>query len=306
MQSDFVWMDGELVETSKASVPFLTVGLHYGLALFEGIRAYDTSHGAAVFRLQDHLKRMLGSAHIAGFRDFPYTVDQLADAVCLTIRANKFGGCYIRPLVYLADGGWNLTIDTGKPRVGIAVWRQSVYLGHLTPDQGIRASVSSFTRHHPNSMMTKAKLSGNYVNSILAKTDSQRQGFDEAILLDTDGYVAECTGANLFLVRDGVLITPTSEAILEGITRSTITLLAKDAGIEVREARVSRDQLYVADEVLVCGTAAEVAGVTEVDGRRIGTGKIGPITQQLKSLYGEAVRGEHPRSAGWLTYVSKG
>ena len=304
MISHYIWMNGALVETAKATVPFLNTGLHYGLAAFEGIRAYATASGPAVFRLHDHLLRFEGSARILGFREVPYTIDELTEATAQTVRANGFDECYIRPLIYMGEGGWNLTLDTGRPHVGIAVWQQSVYLGADAGDRSLRANVSSFTRNHPGATMTKAKISGNYVNSVLAKTDSHRLGFDEAIMLDPEGYVAECTGAKLFLVRAGRLITPTAEAILEGITRSTIMILARDLGIEVQETRVSRDQLYVADEVFVCGTAAEVLGIGEIDGRRIGAGRTGPLTAALKAAYAEAVHGRHARSAQWLHYVA--
>jgi branched-chain amino acid aminotransferase len=303
MTSQYVWMNGSLVETADASVPFLTAGLHYGIGVFEGIRAYATVRGPAVFRLRDHLRRLHASCHILGFRDLPYSVDELAVAVGQTIRANDFEECYIRPLVYLAEGGWNLTLDSGKPHVGIAVWRQTVYLGQEVSSRGLRVNVSSFTRNHPGATMTKAKISGNYVNSVLAKTDSQRQGFDEAILLDPEGYVAECTGANVFLVRGGRLVTPPSDAILEGITRATIVALAADLGLEAVEARVSRDHLYAADEVFVCGTAAEVLGVAEIDTRRVGDGRTGPITGRIQRAYADVVHGRHPRSDEWLEYV---
>jgi branched-chain amino acid aminotransferase len=303
MNSKYTWMNGTLVETSKATVPFLTSGFHYGVAVFEGIRAYATPRGPAVFRLRDHLRRFHSSTHILGFRDLPYSVDNLATAVVETVRANGFDECYIRPLVWLADGGWNLTLDSGKPHVGIAVWQQTVYLGQQSPDQGLRAIVSSFTRNHPNATMTKAKISGNYVNSVLAKTDAQRQGFDEAIMLDPEGYVSECTGANLFVVRGNRLVTPPTDAILEGITRSTVEALSADLGLTVHESRLSRDHLYVADEVFVCGTAAEVVGVAEIDSRRIGAGATGPVTRRIRDAYSEAVHGRHSRSAAWLEYV---
>jgi branched-chain amino acid aminotransferase len=306
MDSHYIWMNGTLVETRHATVPFLTAGFHYGIGVFEGIRAYATARGPAVFRLRDHLKRMEASCRILGFRELPYTLDELAEATRQTIRANGFDECYIRPLVWLADGGWNLTLDTGAPHVGIAVWRESVYLGHDARGRGLKANVSSFTRHHPAAVMTKAKICGNYVNSVLAKTDSHRQGFDEAILLDPEGYVAECTGANLFLVRGDTIVTPTTESILEGVTRSTLITMAGDLGLDAREARLSRDHLYGADEVFVCGTAAEVLGVVEIDGRRVGTGRPGPITTRLQQAYADAVHGRHPRSNDWLDYVGVG
>lgn len=303
MHSRFTWINGGLVETAHATVPFLTAGFHYGVAVFEGIRAYQTPKGLGVFRLREHMRRLDDSCRIVGFRELPQTTDEMMEAVCATVRANGFGDCYIRPLVWLADGGWNLTLDTGKPHVAVTVWEESVYLGQRPPEQGLRACVSSFTRHHPNAMMTKAKVSGNYANSIMAKTDAQRNGFDEAILLDPQGYVAECTGANLFVVRNGRLITPPADAILEGITRDTVAALARDLGIPVQESQLSRDHLYVVDEAFVCGTAAEIVGVSSVDGRAIGAGVTGPVTRVLREAYQSAVRWTHPRSEGWITLV---
>jgi branched-chain amino acid aminotransferase len=304
MNCDFIWMNGTMVKAAEATVPFLTSGFHYGVGVFEGIRAYATARGPAVFRLHDHMRRFEDSCRILGFRDLPYSLEELTAATCETIRVNKFDECYIRPFVWLGDGGWNLTLDTGKPLVGIAVWQQSVYLGQDAPPRGLRAIVSNYTRHHPNAMMTKAKVSGNYVNSVLAKTDAQRAGFDEAIMLDTEGYVTECTGANMMLVRHGRLVTPPKDAILEGITRDTVFALAAEMGLEVIEARVSRDHLYVADEVFFCGTAAEIVGVSEIDLRRIGQGQVGPITRRLQAAYADAVHGRHPRSDEWLAYVN--
>ena len=304
INSHYIWINGTMVETAKATVPFLTSGFHYGIAVFEGIRAYSTARGPAVFRLDDHLQRFDESLRIFGFRDIPYSPAQLADAVAETVRANGFDECYIRPLAWLADGGWNLTLDTGKLHVGVAVWQQSVYLGEDPAPRGLRANVSSFPRHHPASMMTKAKISGNYVNSYLAKTESHRLGFDEAILLDHEGYVTECSGANVFVVRGGRLVTPPTDAILEGVTRRTVFALAHGLGIEAVEGRITRDQLYACDEVFVCGTAAEIQGIAEIDFRPIGSGRTGPITQRLQAVYQDAVHGRHPRSEEWLAYVS--
>jgi branched-chain amino acid aminotransferase len=304
MNSRYIWMDGTMVESSRATVPYLTAGLHYGIGVFEGIRAYATPNGTAIFRLEDHLRRLQGSCHILGFRSLPYTLDELVGATVETVRANGYEECYIRPFVHLADGGWNITLDTGRPHVGVAVWEQSVYLVEDAAARGIRAGVSSFTRHHPNAMMTKAKISGNYVSSYLAKTDAQRQGFDDAILLDPEGYVTECSGANILLVRRGRLVTPPTDAILEGITRDTVFTLAREMGLEVVETRVSRDQLYVADEVLVCGTAAEIVGISEIDHRRIGGGEVGPVTRRLQSAYRDAVHGSAAaEAAGWIHSV---
>lgn len=303
MESRYTWMNGRMIPTAEATIPFLTAGFHYGIAIFEGIRAYTGDCGVGVFRLRDHMVRFEHSCEILGFRDLPYSVDQLIDAVVETVRANDYGDSYIRPLIWLAEGGWNLTLDTGKPHVGIAVWKESVYLGQRSPDEGLRACVSSYPRHHPGAMMTKAKISGNYVNSYLAKTDAQRQGVDEAILLDAEGYVTECSGANLFLVRGRTLVTPPADAILEGITRDTVVALADDLGLGVQEARLTRDHLYVADEAFVCGTAAEIVGIREIDRRKIGTGAAGPITRDLRARYQDLVRGRHPRSADWLHIV---
>lgn len=292
-----------MIPAAEATIPFLTAGFHYGIAIFEGIRAYTGDQGVGVFRLRDHMVRFEHSCEILGFRDLPYSVEQLVDAVVETVRANDYGDSYIRPLIWLAEGGWNLTLDTGKPHVGIAVWKESVYLGQRSPDEGLRACVSSYPRHHPGAMMTKAKISGNYVNSYLAKTDAQRQGVDEAILLDAEGYVTECSGANLFLVRGRTLVTPPADAILEGITRDTVVALADDLGLRVQEARLTRDHLYVADEAFVCGTAAEIVGIREIDRRTIGSGVAGPVTRELRARYQDLVRGRHPRSADWLHLV---
>lgn len=304
MESRFVWMNGELVPFEKATIHFLTPALHYGAAVFEGIRAYNTARGPAVFRLREHAERLVDSAHIFGFRDLPWTVDQICEAIKQTIKANDFGDCYIRPLLYLEGGAWNLNVDNGRPAMAIAVWEWANYLGEDALAKGIRANISSFTRHHPNVMMTKAKVSGNYANSFLAKTESQRLGFDEAIMLDPQGYIAECTGENLFLVRNGEVVTPSTAPVLEGITRSSIFTIANDLGYEVAEKPVSRDQLYVADEVFVCGTAAECVGLSEIDFRRIGDGKTGPVTRSIQKIYHEAIRGKAPKYEYWCDYVN--
>ncbi len=306
MQSAHVWVDGRLVPFEQATLHVLTPALHYGIAVFEGIRCYGTPRGPAIFRLREHMERLLASAATLGFRDLSYTAADLSAAARETVRANDLDSCYIRPIIYLADGGWNLTVDTGAPRSAIVVWKWDAYLGVDALEQGVRANVSSITRLHPNIAMTKAKIAGNYVNSVLAKTESVRLGFDEAIMLDPQGYVAECTGENIFLVSRGRLITPPTAAILEGLTRDTIIVLARDAGLHVREQAVTRDDLYGADEIFVCGTAAEVIALREVDFRRIGTGRTGPITRQLQRAYQSVVAGEHPRSVEWLDYIQSG
>jgi len=304
MQSKYIWMNGEMVEYEKATFHFLTPVAHYGLGVFEGIRCYSTDEGPAVFRLREHVDRLFDSAKVLGFRSLPYSTEELMVAIKQTVLVNGFQECYIRPLVYLKDGGWNLNVDGGKPGIGIAVWEWTNYLGDEALVNGVRANISSFTRHHPNVMLTKAKITGNYANSTLAKTESVRLGFDEAIMLDPQGYVAECTGENIFIVRDGKIVTPSTMAILEGITRDSLIVLARDLGFEVVEAQISRDQLYLADEVFVSGTAAECIGLREIDFRVIGDGKTGPVTQALQKAFHATVHGNHPRSAEWLDYVN--
>lgn len=303
MESKFIWKNGELVPFEQATLHFLTPALHYGAAVFEGIRSYNTPKGPAIFRLREHVERLFDSARVLGFKEFPWSVDDLVKAHKDTVRANGFTDCYVRPLLYLDGGGWNLNVDFGKPSLMIAVWEWANYLGEESLAKGIRANISSFTRHHPNVTMTKAKIAGNYVNSVFAKTESQRLGFEEAILLDPQGYIAECTGENLFIVRDGKIVTPSTAPILEGITRQSIYTIAKDLGYEVIEAPVSRDQLYIADEVFVCGTAAEVIGLCEIDFRTIGDGKSGKITRAIQNVYHDAIRGKVAKYESWCDYV---
>ncbi len=302
-RSEFVWMDGELVEFDKATVPFLNRSLHYGAAVFEGIRCYNTEQGPAVFRLKEHIERLFDSAHVLSMRPMPFTEEQIVAAVKDTIRANGYDECYIRPLVYFSTNEMGLNLDQGKVSIGIAVWKWGAYLGEEGRENGIRACVSNFTRHHINAVMTKAKVAGNYPNSMMAKTDALRAGFDEAIMLDSNGYVAECTGENLFTVRHGKLITPPMAPVLEGITRDSIIQVARKLGLEVVEAQISRDQLYISDEVFVCGTAAEVVAIREIDFRKIGSGKLGPVARQIQRAYDEAIHGRHVLSEGWLDYI---
>ncbi len=303
MESKFIWMNGELTPYEKATLHFLTPALHYGAAVFEGIRCYATGKGPAIFRAPEHAGRLLDSARVMGFRSLPWSVDELVTAFKDTVRANGFEECYIRPLLYMVDGGWNLNVDGGKPALGVAAWEWKNYLGKEAMEDGIRANIASFTRHHPNVMMTKAKISGNYANSLMAKTESVRLGFDEAIMLDPQGYVAECTGENIFVVRGGKIFTPPLASVLEGITRDTLLTIAADLGYSMVEQPISRDQLYIADEVFVCGSAAEVVALREIDQRVIGAGKMGPVTRALQTTYHAAIHGEHARSAGWLAYV---
>jgi branched-chain amino acid aminotransferase len=298
----YIWMDDELKSSSEGVVPALNAGLHYGFGVFEGIRCYATPDGPAIFRLAEHVERLLSSAHILGLRDLPFTQKGVIDAVLKTVAANKFSACYIRPLIYL-DGGMNMSVDSGRPRLIIAAWEWANFLGKEARELGIRANVSSFTRLHPNIAMTKAKVSGNYVGSMLAKAESQRAGFDEAIMLDAQGYVAECTGENIFMVRRGTIYTVPRASILEGLTRESLIAIAEDMGYAVIEEPISRDQLYLADEVFVCGTAAEVIGLREIDFRTIGHGKTGPVTRELQEAFEQLTSGRHPRSKQWLSPV---
>jgi branched-chain amino acid aminotransferase len=302
MKCDYVWMDGEMVPYEKATIHFFTPTLHYGPGVFEGIRCYHTPKGPAVFRLREHLERFLDSIHILGVLDFPYTVEELRQAVHQTIQANGLGECYIRPLMYL-EGPMGLNLDASRPRVAIAAWEWGPYLGKEATENGVRMMIASFSRLHPNVNMTKSKISGNYVNSMMIKTLALRSGYEEAIILDPNGFVAECTGENLFMVRKGKLCTPPLATVLEGITRDSITVLAENMGYPAQEVMITRDQLYIADELFICGTAAEVVPVREVDYRKIGSGSMGPITRELQREYYQNVRGEGAFSGEWLDYL---
>ena len=302
MKSDFIWFDGELVPYEEANVHMITPTLHYGLGVFEGIRCYHTSRGPGIFRLQDHLERFIESIHILGVLDFPYSLETMRQAVFQTISVNGFTECYIRPLMYL-QGPLGLNMDQSVPKLAIAAWEWGPYLGDEAIRTGIHVMVSSYTRFHPNINMTKSKVTGNYANSMMVKTLALRSGFDEAVILDPNGFVAECTGENLFMLRDGVLYTPPREAILEGITRDTVMVLAADMGLPVVEEMITRDQLYIADEVFITGTAAEVVGVRMIDFRQIGEGKVGPITQSIYDAYKDTVCGNGNHSGEWLEFL---
>ena len=302
--SDYIWLEGEFVPFRDAKLHFLTSSLHYGTGIFEGIRSYATPDGPAVFRLKDHLKRLLKSVQILGLGEIPYTFEELYDATIELVRLNNVVECYIRPLIYIKEGGWNLSTSNIKIDAGIAVWKWTNYLGAEALAKGIRANVSSFPRHHPNIMMTKGKTAGNYVNSVLAKSESVRGGFDEAIMLDPNGYVSECTGENIFIVRDNVIYTPPKNSVLEGITRDAIIKIAKDKNYEVVEEVISRDQLYISDEVFVCGTAAEVIALSEIDHRKIGSGTTGQVCADLQKSYSDVIHGTNKKYSYWLDYVN--
>jgi branched-chain amino acid aminotransferase len=298
-------MDGKFVPFEKATVHFITPTLHYGVGVFEGIRCYETEQGPAVFRLKDHLQRFLDSIHILGVTDFPYPIEEMRTAVHETIRLNGFSECYIRPLMFL-EGPMGLNMDRSRPRLGIAAWEWGPYLGEGARLTGISMMVSSFARLHPNINMTKSKVTGNYANSMLVKTLALRSGYDEAVILDPNGFVAECTGENIFLVKDGVLYTPPRALVLEGITRASVITLAEDMGLPVVEEMITRDQLYIADEVFISGTAAELVAVRMVDTRIVGAGKPGPISQALLEAFLSNVHGKGKHSPEWLDYVHEG
>lgn len=304
MKSEFIWMDGEFVPFEQATIHFITPSLHYGVGVFEGIRCYKTAKGPAVFRLKEHLQRFLDSIHILGVLDFPYTIEDMRAAVHETIQVNGFEECYIRPLMYL-NGPMGLNMDLSRPRLGIAAWEWGPYLGEEARNAGIHMMVSSFTRLHPNVNLTKAKVTGNYANSMLVKTLALRSGYDEAVILDPNGFVAECTGENIFLVKNGKLYTPPLAVVLEGITRASVITLANDFEMPVIEEMITRDQLYIADEVFICGTAAELVCVRMVDGRAVGAGKPGPIGLALLAAFLENVHGNGSHSQEWLDYVEE-
>jgi branched-chain amino acid aminotransferase len=300
-----IWMDGELVDWADATVHVLTHTLHYGSGAFEGIRAYPTSQGVAVFRLGDHIRRLLDSAKILMI-DVPYTAEQLVEATCEVVRVNDMReGCYLRPLVYLGYGEMGLNPLPCPVNVSISTWPWGTYLGEEALANGVSLKISSWRRHDANAMPTAAKGVGMYVNSSLAKMEAIRGGYDEALLLTSDGRVSECTGENIFIVRNGVLLTPpTSDAgALDGITQDTVEVLARDMGIEVRHEALIRTDLYLADEAFLTGTAAELTPIRAVDDRVVGTGSRGPITTELQRAYFSTVRGELDRYKDWLHLV---
>lgn len=303
LESKYIWMNGELVENEKATVHFNTSTLHYGLGAFEGIRCYETSKGPGIFRLQEHAERLLTSVRVLDMPELPYTADEVSEAARQVVKANGFASCYIRPLVYLTEGGMGLNFIGATSGLGISAWEWGNFLGDEAMENGIRANVSSFTRHHINVMMTKSKAAGNYVNSALAKTESLKLGFDEAIMLDPQGYVAECTGENIFVVRKGKIYTPPLATVLEGITRDALFTVARDMGHEITESSISRDMLYTSDEVFVCGTAAEVVGLSEIDFRKIGAGKTGSVTRAIQKVFRDAVHGKLPQYEVWVDYI---
>ena len=298
-----IWMDGHKVPWRDANVHVLTHTLHYGVGAFEGIRAYETPNGTAIFRLEDHIQRLFDTAHIMHL-DIPYEQATIRDACVENVRENELASAYIRPLVYYGSEGMGLHASNLSVHVAIASWFWGAYLGADALEKGIRIKTSSYTRHLVNSVMCRAKACGNYINSILALQEAARDGYDEALLLDNEGMVAEGSGENIFIVRKGVLYTPEITSSLEGITRDTILRLAREDGIEVREKRITRDEIYIADECFFTGTAAEVTPIRELDNRQIGSGSCGDMTRRLQGLYLDLVQGRREAPDGWLTIVS--
>ncbi|MFQ5659585.1 MAG: branched-chain amino acid transaminase [Gammaproteobacteria bacterium] len=298
-----IWLDGDFVPWREARIHVLTHTLHYGMGVFEGIRAYKTDRGGAIFRLQEHIQRLFRSAHILGM---PLACDKAAlSRVCREVTGrNGLESAYIRPVCFYGSEGMGLRADNLRTHIAVAAWEWGAYLGSDGLENGIRIKTSSFTRHHVNSAMCKAKASGNYINSMLALQEAVACGYDEALLLDNEGYVAEGSGENFFIVRDKVMYTPDLTSVLEGITRDTVIALAREDGLEVVEKRITRDEVYIADEAFFTGTAAEVTPVRELDGRAIGNGKRGPITAQLQGLFFDQAYGRRNSHPDWLAYIA--
>lgn len=298
-----IWLDGQWVEWRDAKVHVLTHTLHYGLGVFEGIRAYHATQGTAIFRMQEHTDRLFRSAHIMNMK-MPFTKDEINQAQRAALTNNKLDSAYIRTMCFYGSEGMGLRADNLKVHVMVAAWSWGAYLGADSIEKGIRIRTSSYTRNHHNSTMCKAKANGNYINSILALQEALATGYDEALMLDHEGFAAEGSAENLFVVRDGKIYTPETTSALEGITRDTVIKIARDQGYEVTEKRITRDEIYVADEAFFTGSAAEVTPIRELDNRVIGCGKRGVITEKLQSLYFDAVYGRSDRYADWLTYVA--
>jgi len=300
-----IWFDGELVPWRDAKVHVLTHTLHYGMGVFEGVRAYETqNHGTSIFKLKEHTQRLFRSAHIMNM-DMPYDQDTINEAHKLVVRENNLKHAYLRPMVFYGSEGMGLRADNLKSHVIVAAWEWPSYMSPDAKEVGIKVRTSSFTRHHVNITMCKAKANGNYINSMLALKEALDSGCEEALLLDNEGYVAEGSGENIFVVRDGIIYTPELTSCLDGITRATIFTLAKECGYEVREKRITRDEVYIADEAFFTGTAAEVLPISHLDSRAIGTGKRGPITEKLQSLYFDSVFGRLPAHEDWLAPTAK-
>ncbi len=298
----FIWQDGQLVPWRAATVHVLTHSLHYGLAVFEGVRAYKTVHGTAIFRLKEHTDRLFNSAHIYRMA-MPFDRETLMEAQKEVVRANRLESAYIRPIVFYGSEKMGLSPKGLKTHVAIAAWPWGAYLGEEGLEKGIRVKTASYARHHVNVSMCRAKYSGTYANSILANLEATEHGYDEALLLDVDGFVAEGAGENLFVVKDGQIYEPEIASALIGITRATVHTLAKELGYDVISKRLTRDDIYIADEAFFTGTAAEVTPIRELDGRQIGEGRRGPITEKIQNLFFDVVSGKAPAYADWLAFV---
>lgn len=298
-----IWLDGEMVPWREAKTHVLTHTLHYGMGVFEGVRAYNAQQGTSIFRLKEHTDRLFNSAKIMRM-EIPYSKDVLNEAQRQVVRENKLETAYLRPMCFYGSEGMGLRADNLKTHVMIAAWTWGAYLGNDAMEKGIRIKTSSYTRHHVNIAMCKAKANGNYINSMLALREALDDGYDEALLLDVEGFVAEGSGENFFVVKDGVIYTPDLTSALDGITRRTLLAMAKDLGIEVREKRITRDEVYIADEAFFTGTAAEVTPIRELDRRPIGDGKRGPVTTKLQTLFFDIVNGRNPAYLDWLTPVA--
>ena len=297
-----IWLDGEFVPWREAKTHVLTHTLHYGMGVFEGVRAYQTAEGAGIFRLDAHTDRLFNSAHIL-MMPMPYDKATINTAIRETVRRNGLSSAYIRPMCFYGAEGMGLRADNLKVHVMVAAWQWGSYLGADGIEKGIRVRTSSYTRHHVNITMCKAKANGNYMNSMLALREALSAGYDEAMLLDTEGFVAEGSGENIFIIRNGVIYTPDLTSALDGITRATIVTLALENGYTVKEKRITRDEVYIADEAFFTGTAAEVTPIREVDGRKIGNGARGPITHKLQTQYFDLVHGRMQQRREWLTLV---
>ncbi|MDR1312071.1 MAG: branched-chain amino acid transaminase [Burkholderiaceae bacterium] len=297
-----IWMDGKLIDSRSANIHVLTHSLHYGMAVFEGVRAYRTVNGTAIFRLHEHTRRLLNSAKIFQL-SVPYDADTLVAAQQQVVRENGFDSCYIRPIIWIGSEKLGISAKSNTVHAAVAAWAWGAYLGEDGMKRGIRVKISSYSRHHVNVSLVRAKASGYYINSILANQEALNDGYDEAILLDTEGFVSEGSGENIFLVSDGVIYTPDLASCLNGITRNTVITLARDLGMTIVEKRITRDELYCADEAFFTGTAAEITPIREVDNRQIGAGSRGPVTEKLQALFFDVVAGKAPQYAHWLTAV---
>lgn len=298
-----IWFDGEMVDWREAKTHVLTHSLHYGMGVFEGVRAYEAEQGTSIFRLEAHTNRLFNSAKIMNMK-MPFSKEELNEAQRASVRENGLKSAYIRPMVFYGSEGMGLRAENLKSHVIVAAWEWGAYMGEENLKRGIKIATSSFTRHHVNVTMTKAKSNGSYMNSMLALQEAVQHGADEALLLDTEGFVSEGSGENFFMVRDGVIYTPELSAALDGITRKTIMQLAKEAGYEVREKRITRDEVYIADEAFFTGTAAEVTPIRMLDHREIGSGSRGPVTELLQTKYFDVVHGRSPQHMDWLTPVA--